>query len=107
MTLYSILATALDMPDYAQKTERILRIPVLFTVIYVFGGLFAGLHFDYPQKLRYLFENYAIVRFIGLFALAYTATGEIEYTIAAMIIFSIIMNLFRNKEEREKYPLGI
>ncbi len=107
MTLYSILATSLDMPDYAKKTEKILRIPVIFTVIYVFGGLFAGLHFDYPQRLRYLFENYSIVRFIGLFALAYTATGEIEYTAAAMVIFAILMNLFRNKEERERYPLGI
>lgn len=107
MTLYSILATALDLPDYAQKTEKILRIPVIFTVIYIFGGLFAGLHFDYPKKLRYLFENYAIIRFLGLFALAYTATGEIEFSIAAIIIFVIIMNLFRSEEEKVKYPLGI
>ena len=50
------IRNSLRLPDYMQDAEKILRLPLIFTLIYVFGGIFAGLHYPYPNKLFVLFD---------------------------------------------------
>lgn len=101
------IRNSLRLPDYMQDAEKILRLPLIFTLIYVFGGIFAGLHYPYPNKLFVLFEKYPLMRLFGILCLAFTATGQIEYAFIGTIIFFFIINVLRTPEEREKYPYGI
>jgi hypothetical protein len=101
------LRNSLRLPDYMQGVEEVLRLPLLFTLIYVFGGIFAGLHYPYPKYLFELFEKYSLMRFFGILCLAFTATGQVEYAIGGTLIFFFMVNIMRNDEERIKYPYGI
>lgn len=97
----------LFLPDWFNSSEKILRLPIIFTLIYIYGGLFANQAVSYvPNRLTKLFETQPLFRLIGLLALGYTATGEVEYAIVSTAIILIIMHLLRTPEEREKLPLG-
>ena len=55
------IRNSLRLPDYMQDAEKILRLPLIFTLIYVFGGIFAGLHYPYPEYLFELFVSITII----------------------------------------------
>jgi hypothetical protein len=105
--MYLNVKSSLELPDYLQGFEKFLRLPIIFTLIYILGGLYAGLNYPYPKKLDEIFQKYAFVRLIGVLFLAFTATGQIEYAIIGTIMFLFIINIIRSPEERKKYPYGI
>jgi hypothetical protein len=101
------IRNSLRLPDYMQNIEKFLRLPLIFTLIYVFGGIFAGLNYPYPEFLYSSFKKYPLVRLFGILCLAFTATGQIEYALVGTIIFFFVINILRTPEERKKYPYGI
>jgi len=95
------------LPDWFNESEKILRLPIIFTLIYIYGGLFANQAVSYvPNRLTRLFETKPYFRLIGLLALGYTATGEVEYSIISTTIILLVMHFLRTPEEREKLPFG-
>jgi len=95
------------LPDWFVTTEKYLRLPIIFSMLYVYGGLFASKAVSIvPKKLVELINKYAFFRLLGILSLSYTATGEVEYAIVSTIIFLMIMHLLRDEEERKKMPYG-
>ena len=95
------------VPDMFQGVEKYLRLPILFSIIYVYGGLFASQAVSFiPKRLQEAFINNPLFRLLGVLALAYTATGEIEYAFTSSIVILGILHLLRTPEEREKIPYG-
>ena len=50
--------------------------------------------------------NSPLFRLLGLLALAYTSTGEVEYALSSTFLILLFLHLLRTPEEREKIPLG-
>ena len=92
--------------NIGQLYERFLNVPIAFTLIYIFGGIFAGSSIPIiPQRIKDLLEK-PLFRFLAIFGLSYTATGEVEYGLAGTVVYLAIMHLLRTPEERAKMPYG-
>ena len=78
--------------------------PILFTLIILYQGLFAGNAIKIPANLKSLF-NSKIFRFISLMLIAFSATQDIEYAIISTAIFISVMYAIKTPEERKESGL--
>ena len=82
--------------------DKFMGFPVIFTLIVVFQGCFGGLGIvQTPKKLETLISN-PVARFIFLFAIAYTATSDVETAAFSTVLFLVGMHLLRTEEEKKK-----
>ena len=89
--------THLDMVD------RVLSLPVIFTLIVITQGCFGGNGVGQtPKRIENLFKN-KYARFVFIFLISYTATSDIETAIITTIIFFLILHLSRTKEEKKEF----
>ena len=86
-------------------TETIIKAqPILFTLIILYQGLFAGNAIKIPANLKTLF-NSKIFRFISLMLIAFSATQDIEYAVISTAIFISVMYAIKTPEERKETGL--
>ncbi len=84
------------------QVDKFMGFPVIFTLIVIFQGCFGGLGMiQTPARLEKLISS-PIARFIFLFAIAYTASSDVETAVFSTVIFLILMHLLRSEEERKK-----
>ena len=87
-----------------QNTEMFLKkYGTVFSFIVISQGLLGGLHFQPPRRLREVTEH-PIMKFILLFAVALTASRDIETSLLATILFIIFIYLVRHPDERKSFP---
>ena len=75
--------------------------PLILSLIILYQGLFAPNAIKIPEKLGILFDNKAF-RLASLMAIAFSATGDIEYALLSTVIFLVIMYLLKTPEERKR-----
>ena len=86
-------------------TEAVIKAqPILFTLIILYQGLFAGNAIKIPANLKTLFNN-KIFRFISLMLIAFSATQDIEYAVISTAIFISVMYAIKTPEERKESGL--
>jgi len=86
-------------------TEAVIKAqPILFTLIILYQGLFAGNAIKIPANLKTLF-NSKIFRFISLMLIAFSATQDIEYAVISTAIFISVMYAIKTPEERKESGL--
>ena len=86
-------------------TEAVIKAqPILFTLIILYQGLFAGNAIKIPANLKTLF-NSKIFRFISLMLIAFSATQDIEYAMISTAIFISVMYAIKTPEERKETGL--
>ena len=86
---------------YAEKTLK--KYSIIFTLIVMYQGLFGGMSLNNkPERLEKLSSN-IYFKYFTLFCIAFTATQDIEISLLSVIIFIILFNSIRTKEERDTY----
>ena len=94
------------MPEWGDKYETILNAPLIFSILVIYQGVFAGNTVSIiPKKLLNLFDN-PWFRLFSMLVVSYTATLEIEMALLSTIFFVVFINLLRTPEEKKKFPLG-
>ena len=90
---------------FTTYTETIIKAqPVLFSLIILYQGLFAGNAIEIPKNLKIMFKN-PLFRFLSLLLIALSATKDIEYATISTMIFIITMYIIKTPEERKKTGL--
>lgn len=75
--------------------------PLVLSLIIMYQGLFSPNAIAIPERLEKLFGNKTF-RLVSLMAIAFSATGDIEYALASTVIFLSIMYLLKTPEERRR-----
>lgn len=75
--------------------------PLVLSLIILYQGLFSPNAIAIPERLEKLFGNKTF-RLASLMAIAFSATGDIEYALVSTIIFLSIMYLLKTPEERRR-----
>ncbi len=85
-----------------KTTELFIKAqPLVFSLIIMYQGLFAPNAIAIPERLDKLFGN-KVFRLVSLMAIAFGATGDIEYALASTVIFLSVMYLLKTPEERRR-----
>ena len=85
-----------------KPTELFIKAqPLVFSLIIMYKSLFAHTAIAIPERLETLFGN-KIFRLVSLMAIAFGATGDIEYALASTVIFLTVMYLLKTPEERRR-----
>jgi|SRR6056300_443762 hypothetical protein len=88
----------------SRPLEKILKRPLVFSLLVLYQGLFSGNAVKIPNRLKNMFENPAF-RFGSLFMIALAASQDIEYALMSTIIFIFVLYALKTPEEREKTGL--
>lgn len=100
----SIVSDILSKIPGISNSEYILkRYGIVFSLIVISQGLMGGLQFTPPRRIKKATEH-PIMKFILLFAVALTASRDIETAIIATIIFIIFIHFVRHPDERKSFP---
>ena len=90
----------IPMSPYVEKFFA--KYGVAFTLVVMYQGIFGGTTMiDPPERLRVVSES-LLFRLFTLFAVAFTATRDVEISLIAVIAFVVILNLARTSEERKE-----
>lgn len=81
--------------------EKAIRLPIMFTMIIMYQGLFSGKSVQMPERVERAFSN-PWFRLISLLMVALSATGDVEYAIIATVIFLSVLYALKTDSEREK-----
>ena len=85
----------------SKPIEKMLKIPIVFSLIILYQGLFSATAMQIPSRLRDMFENKTF-RFFSLMLIALSATSDVEYALASVLIFLSFIYLLKTPEERKK-----
>ena len=87
----------------SNKVEKFFaRYGIAFTLVVMYQGLFGGMSLkNPPKKIKKLSDNF-IFKLITLFAIAFSATRDVEISLLSVIMFLGIIHLLRTPEERKK-----
>lgn len=100
----SLVSNALSHVPGIQDTEKILKkYGTVFALIVISQGLFGGLQFKPPRRIKKATEH-PLMKFILIFAVALTASRDIETSLISTIIFIIFIYLIRHPDERTSFP---
>ena len=82
------------------KTEKAIKAqPIIFSLIFLYQGLFSGNAITIPNNLKKAFNSQTF-RFISLMLIAFSATQDIEYALISTVIFLSVMYALKTPEER-------
>ena len=95
----SNLSTALS--PVSKPLEKVLKMPIIFSLIILYQGLFSGNAIKIPIRLKSMFNSQTF-RFFSLMLIALSATSDVEYALASVVIFLTIIYVLKTPEEREK-----
>ena len=88
---------------YSSKIEsKINENILLFSLIVIFQGTLGASAFKSPELFKKL-SNHYIFNFIGLIAIAYTASQDIEISFISVMIYLLIMKLIKLYEEKKRF----
>ena len=82
--------------------EQLIRMPIIFSLVILYQGLFSGGAIEMPSQLQSALQI-PMIRFLSLFLVALGATQDIEYALASVLIFLVIIYAVRTEAEREKH----
>jgi len=100
----SIVADILSKIPGISKSEYILkRYGILFSLIVISQGLMGGLQFTPPRRIKKATEH-PFMKFILLFAVALTASRDIETAFISTVMFIAFIYLVRHPDERKSFP---
>ena len=85
----------------SRPIERGLRVPLIFTLLVLYQGLFSGNAITIPTNVQKLFDS-PTFRFVSLMMIALTARQDIEVALVSVLVFLGILYAFKSKEERKK-----
>lgn len=86
------------------KYERLVKLPIIITLIVIFQGSFGGLGMIQIPKFLTNLQQYAVMRFFYVFTIALTATQDIEISALSTLIFFIFIYLLKSEEEKQTTP---
>jgi hypothetical protein len=73
---------------------------VAFTLVVMFQGIFGRVSaIDMPKRMEKVASN-MYFRIFTLFAIAFTATTDVEVSVVSVVMFIALLNILRTKEER-------
>lgn len=75
--------------------------PLALSLVILYQGVFASRAIQIPEKLDRWFTNKPF-RLASLMAIAFSATGDIEYALFSTIIFLVVMYLLKTPKERRE-----
>ena len=81
--------------------EKTMKLPVVLTMIILYQGFFSESAVSIPSRLQAVLDK-PIIRFISILSVAISATGDVEYAIAATLFFLTFLYVIKTKEEREE-----
>lgn len=90
--------------DYFTKTENVVNGPLVYGVAILFHSIFGASGVTERPKVLDTFTDNTLVKFFILLLLAFTAVRDFEDTIFISVLFLVITQLLRTKEERKKHP---
>ena len=93
-----------SLKPISQPLETIIKMPIVFSLVILYQGLFSGAAIEMPSNLQSALEQ-THFRFISLFLVALGATQDIEYALMSVLIFLVMVYAIRTPEEREKNGL--
>lgn len=86
---------------FSPIVDKIMSLPVVFTLIVLFQGNFGGMGVSETPKILEKLAAGWLSRAIFCIAIAYTATSDIETAIFSTALFYLILHFMRTKEERD------
>ena len=100
----SIVSDLFSKVPGVSSFEHILKkYGVLFSLIVISQGVMGGIHFTPPRRIKKSTEH-PLMKFILLFAIAFTASRDIETAFLSTILFIIFIHLVRYPDERKSFP---
>src|SRR5210317_131147 len=85
----------------SKPLEKVLKMPIIFSLIILYQGLFYGNAINIPSRLKSMFNSQSF-RFFSLMLIALSATSDIEYALASVLIFLAFIYAMKTPEERKK-----
>ena len=77
------------------------RYGVIFTLVVIYQGLFGGMSLSSPpERLEKLSDN-VYFKLATMFAIAFTATKDVEIALVSIALFVVAMNLLKTPEEKK------
>ena len=81
--------------------EKVLKVPVIFTLFVMYQGLFSHNSVEVPERLEKLFQ-YDSFRFFSLIIIALAITRDVEYALLSTLLFIVSLYALKTPEERKK-----
>tara|TARA_B110000285_G_C15141855_1_gene631322 strand:- start:174 stop:467 length:294 start_codon:yes stop_codon:yes gene_type:complete len=78
---------------------------VAFTLVVMYQAIFVGAStVEVPERLRVISTN-VFFRIFTLFAIAFTATKDVEVSVLSVALFIAMINIIKTPEERKNRVL--
>ena len=74
---------------------------VMFTLVVIYQGLFGGLSLSSPPERLISLSDNVYVKLATMFAIAFTATKDVEIALVSIVLFVVAMNLIKTPEEKK------
>ena len=74
---------------------------VIFTLLVIYQGLFGGLSLSSPPDRLVKLSDNVYVKLATMFAIAFTATKDVEIALVSIVLFVVAMNLLKTPEEKK------
>jgi hypothetical protein len=83
------------------KIENILRMPVIFSLVVMYQGIFSHNAIYVPDRVMMMFD-YTWFRVFSLFIIALVVTSDVETALISSLIFAGSLYALKTPEERKK-----
>jgi hypothetical protein len=86
------------------QLEKILRMPLVFSLIVMYQGIFSHNAVYVPDRVMRMFDH-AWFRAFSIFIIALVVTSDVETALISSVIFVGTLHALKTPEEREKTGL--
>lgn len=90
------------VPIFTTTEKFVKKYSIIFSLLVMFQGLFGGLSLSKTPKRLEEVRNKTYFKLITLFAIAFSATQDIELSILSVILFILFLYAIKTPEERKK-----
>jgi len=81
--------------------EKVLKVPIIFTLVVMYQGLFSHNAVEVPERLARLFQ-FESFRLFSLIVIALAVTRDVEYALLSTLFFIGTLYALKTPEERKK-----
>tara|TARA_R110002153_G_scaffold272326_1_gene440874 strand:- start:585 stop:887 length:303 start_codon:yes stop_codon:yes gene_type:complete len=74
---------------------------VMFTLLVIYQGLFGGMSLSSPPERLVKLSDNVYVKLATMFAIAFTATKDVEIALVSIVLFVVVVNLIKTPEEKK------
>jgi hypothetical protein len=89
------------IPLFNSFEKWIRKYGLAFTLIVLYQGVFGGIAMGSPPQRLEALSEHPMFKFMSLFAIALTATQDVETSIVASLVFITFLHLIKTPEERK------